>query len=231
MVKKMKISGRLIFGTLLFAVLLPLLNIILLGSLSTVLSADVAFPAVISEGVSYIQQLIGVGCVFAAAACIAAAELKRRSERAVAAICLVSPAILYLASAAVDIAFWGSELFAQIPLAPLFVNCLFETARFAVIIAVCRAVRKSSAKSERADSIEFFSMEGGMSRAAVFSSLAIFVTLIVTALTDTLSLLAEFGAPQNAGEVVYLALPYLTASIYAFLGYLLICFTAKRLEK
>ena len=119
-------------------------------------------------------------------------------------------------------AFYGMRAFSIVYVIPMLVNCIFECLRYLAVMIIAKRIGDNARKTGRGFALEVFSAEGATSRAAVFTSLTVFVTLIVTSLTDTIALLAEYGAPLNSSEATYLVLPYLTAVVYTLIGYLVI---------
>lgn len=219
---KKKNHSRIVFITFFAALILPLVNVILLGSLSVITGSDIVYPEMLSQALQYLKELINVMCVFAASGCLAFSQILDRRIKTVRTICLVSVPVNYLAAAMVDMGFYGDSAFSTVYLLPMLINCIFELARYLVVILVASRVGRAAQKSKRAMTLELFSLEGTMSRAAVFTTLTVFITLIVTSLTDTISLLAEYGAPLNSSELTYLIVPYPTAIVYSVIGYLVI---------
>lgn len=219
---KKKNHSRIVFITFFAALILPLINVILLGSLSVITGSDIVYPEMLSQALQYLKELINVMCVFAASGCLAFSQILDRRIKTVRTICLVSVPVNYLAAAMVDMGFYGDSAFSTVYLLPMLINCIFELARYLVVILVASRVGRAAQKSKRAMTLELFSLEGTMSRTAVFTTLTVFITLIVTSLTDTISLLAEYGAPLNSSELTYLIVPYPTAIVYSVIGYLVI---------
>lgn len=219
---KKKNHSRIVFITFFAALILPLVNVILLGSLSVITGSDIVYPEMLSQALQYLKELINVMCVFAASGCLAFSQILDRRIKTVRTICLVSVPVNYLAAAMVDMGFYGDSAFSTVYLLPMLINCIFELARYLVVILVASRVGRAAQKSKRAMTLELFSLEGTMSRTAVFTTLTVFITLIVTSLTDTISLLAEYGAPLNSSELTYLIVPYPTAIVYSVIGYLVI---------
>lgn len=213
---------RLIIALLLTALVIPLCNIALLGSLSVITENDVAYPERVSQIISYAKELIGVICVFASSGMLAFAFVLRKCRRAAAWICFLSVPLTYLVSGICDMAFYGTRAFSIVYVIPMLVNCIFECLRYLAVIIIAKRIGDNARKTGRGFALEVFSAEGATSRAAIFTSLTVFVTLIVTSLTDTIALLAEYGAPLNSSEATYLVLPYLTAVVYTVIGYLVI---------
>lgn len=216
---KKKSNPRLMLAAVLTALIIPLAAVTLLGSLAVITETDVAYPEIVSQVLYYIKELISVLSVFAVSGCLVYAFVNRIGSRACAAISFVSVPVIYLVSALVDRAFYGDQAISAVYIIPIVVNSLFEALRYLIVILTARAVGKHAIKSGRGFGLELFSMEGAASRGAVFASLIIFATLILTSLTDTVSLLAEYGAPVNSSELTYLILPYPTAIVYSVIGY------------
>lgn len=228
---KIKTDSRLTLAAVICAVLLPLLNASLLGSFMVITETDVAYPERVSQVIQYAKELISVLCVFASAGCLAYASALERSKRAVFTICAVSVPIIYLTSALVDMGFYGDSAFSAIYLIPMVINCCFEIIRYAIVMLIAsRLGRRARTKGQR-PALELFSLDGMLSKAAVYSVLTVFITLIVTSLTDTISLLAEYGAPVNSSELTYLILPYITSIVYSVIGYFVVYFIGTAIKK
>lgn len=225
------LKRRLIISAIVSSALIPLLNTTVLGPICTSVTSDIAYPELLSNVLKYLSELIGVACVFAASACIAYSMLHKTCRLTVILISLVSPPLIYIASAIVDRSFYGSDIISASYLIFSSINCVYELLRCGVIVLVAAVVGRHALKKKRTDTIEFFSLKGTESRAAVFVSLTVFVSLILTDLTETVSLLISYGAPMNSSELVYLILPYPTSIVYSMLGYLLTCIIIKFLHK
>lgn len=226
-----KTERRLIISLLLTAMLIPLVNAILLGSLVIITETDVAYPERVSQIISYAKEIINVVSVFATGGMLAYAFALRKSMKAAAWICFLSVPMVYLTSGLCDMAFYGTRAFSFVYVIPMLINCLFECLRYLIVILVARRIGNSARSSGRSFTLDFFSTDGALSRAAVWSAVIVFITLIFTSLTDTVALLAEYGAPLNSSEATYLILPYLTAIVYSAIGYLTICLEGKKLSK
>ncbi len=225
--KAVPASKILPLAALAAAIVVPGLSILLLGSLSIVVESDVRFPLVLADILGYLNELVTVAAVFVTGGCIAAAELTHSSQRLVSVAAYASPFVLYAISIAVDVAFWGDDALEAVYLLTIVFNCLFELVRYLLVRLTARRIARRSAFAAP----EFFSLEGSGSKTAVLASLLIFATLLVSNLTETLSLLVSYGAPVNTNELVYLILPYPTAIVYSLLGYMAICVTIKLLTK
>lgn len=228
----MKRTERRIFiALILTALVIPLLNAILLGSLVVITETDVAYPERLSQIISYAKEIINVVSVFATAGALAYAFVVRKSMKAAAWICFLSVPMVYIASGLCDMAFYGTRAFSLVYLIPMLINCVFECLRYLIVILVARRIGNNARSSGRSFTLDFFSTDGALSRAAVWSAVIVFITLIFTSLTDTVALLAEYGAPLNSSEATYLILPYLTAIVYSAIGYLTICLEGKAVLK
>ena len=219
---KKKNHSRIVFVTIFAAILVPLVNVALLGSLSVITGTDVVYPEILSQAIQYIKELVNIFCVFAASGCLAFSHVLGRKTRAVRIICVVSVPVTYLVAALVDMAFYGERAFSSVYLIPMLINSVFEIARYLIVVFISLRIKKSAVKSGQEFSLELFSLEGAFSRVAVFTTLTVFATLIITSLTDTISLLIEYGAPLNSGELTYLIVPYPTAIVYSVIGYFVI---------
>lgn len=219
---KKKDHSRIVSVTIFAAILVPLVNVALLGSLSVITGTDVVYPEILSQAIQYIKELVNILCVFAASGCLAFSHVLGRKARAVRIICVVSVPVTYLAAAFVDMAFYGGRAFDSVYLIPMLINSGFEIARYLIVVLISLRIKKSAVRSGREFSFELFSLEGAFSRAAVFTTLTVFATLIITSLTDTISLLIEYGAPLNSGELTYLIVPYPMAIVYSVIGYFVI---------
>ncbi len=219
---KKKNHSRIVSVTIFAAILVPLVNVALLGSLSVITGTDVVYPEILSQAIQYIKELVNILCVFAASGCLAFSHVLGRKARAVRIICVVSVPVTYLAAAFVDMAFYGGRAFDSVYLIPMLINSGFEIARYLIVVLISLRIKKSAVRSGREFSLELFSLEGTFSRAAVFTTLTVFATLIITSLTDTISLLIEYGAPLNSGELTYLIVPYPMAIVYSVIGYFVI---------
>lgn len=208
--------------TFVIAVLIPLANTFLLGPIRIAVGSDIAYPEIMTQLLSYIIEIISVACVFAYAACIACAFVHGIAKKAVTLICVLSIPFIYIASAAVDYLFYGGSAIGTSYFIYSLISCLFELLRLAAVSVVCFLVKRAGDKKGRDDTLELFSLNGKMSRAAVFTSATVFVSLLITKMTDTVMLLVEYGAPINKSETVYLIAPYVTVLVYSVLGYLLI---------
>ncbi|MCI8388057.1 MAG: hypothetical protein HFE63_06270 [Clostridiales bacterium] len=229
--KKNKQNYRLTAAALIAALIIPLINTILLGAVNISVSTNVIYPEIVSDIIEYAMEIIGVICVFATASCICTAVIKNESKTPVAAIAISSVPILYIAAMIVDLAFYSNSALGSAYILTNGVNCTFELVRILLLLLVCSIVRRSAQKKQRENSLELFSLKGSLSRAIIFSSITIFITLIVADAVETLTLLIEFGGPQNTNELVYLILPYITAIVYSLLGYLLMYLTMKLIYK
>ena len=216
-----KTNRRLLIAAVLSAAVIPLLNTTVLGSIYIYVISDITYPELLSEVIGYASELLATACVFAFAACIACSAVRERNQKIVPLIGFISVPVLYIAVAIVDYSFYaGSAVNASYVIFNLL-NCIFELARLAVVTLICLLAAKRARRKNRIDSLELFSAEGALSRAVIFSALAVFVSLIITDLTETVPLLAQYGAPVNTNELIYLILPYPTSIVYSLLGYLL----------
>lgn len=216
---KKKSNSRLFAATVLAALIIPLAAVLLLGSLAVITETDVAYPEIISRALYYLKELVCVLSVFAASGCLVYSFVNGYGRSCCAAVCFVSIPLVYIVSAMADSAFYGDQALSAVYLIPMVINSLFEALRYLIVILVTRMIGKNAKGSGRSFGLELFSLEGALSRGVFFGTLTVFATLIVTSLTDTLSLLAEFGAPVNLSELIYLILPYPTAIVYSVIGY------------
>lgn len=219
---KNKVDFRLNAAASLCALIIPLLNAALLGSLMVITETDVAYPERIAQIIQYAKELISVISVFASAGCLAYAASLGTAKRSVFTICLISVPLIYLTSALVDLGFYGDAAFSSVYLIPMVVNCCFEIIRYVVVMLPASGIGKRARRDKKSFTLELFSFEGAMSRTAVTATLTVFATLIVSSLTETISLLVEYGAPLNSSELTYLIVPYLAAVIYSVIGYFVI---------
>ena len=103
---------------------------------------------------------------------------------------------------------------------------LYELIRTLAVLLVVLLVVRKAVKKGREETLAVFSLKGTYSRAVAASTFVVFLSFILSNVTETVSLLSEYGAPQNTSETVTLILPYPSSIVYSLLGYLLACLTA-----
>lgn len=224
-------ESKLVAALILTAIVIPVLNVAVLGSLAVMTENDVAYPDRVPQVISYAKEIIGVVSVFASAGLLAFAFALRKSAKTAAWICFLSVPFTYLSAGLCDMAFYGTRAFSLVYVLPMVVNCVFECLRYFIVIIIARRIGSGARKSGRSFGLEVFSTDGALSRAAVFTTITVFITLIITSLTDTVALLAEYGAPVNSGEATYLILPYITAVVYSMIGYFAVYAAGKAVLK
>ena len=161
---KKKDHSRIVSATIFAAILVPLVNVALLGSLSVITGTDVVYPEILSQAIQYIKELVNILCVFAASGCLAFSHVLNRGTRAVRIICVVSVPLTYLAAALVDMAFYGGRAFDSVYLIPMLINSGFEIVRYLIVVLISLRIKKSAVRSGREFSLELFSLEGTFSR-------------------------------------------------------------------
>lgn len=218
---------RLLLTLLVTALILPIINTFVLGAALTITSSDIAYPEIAPQIIGYASEILSVACLFASGAAAAVAMSYRSCGAVYYIIYLVSPPLIYLAMITLDRIFYGSSVLTDQYISYCITSCLYELLRSVILLAVARLIRRRADKRQRDYSLELFSVKGLLSRAIVFSSLVLFLSLILSSLTETISLLVEVGAPINTTELIYLVLPYPTALVYSLLGYLLMYLAAR----
>lgn len=228
----MKTETKLVSAAVIFAIVLPIFSIAVLGSLGVITENDVAYPERVSQILNYAKETLNVLCVFVCAVILALSFALKKSRKALAAVSFISIPTVYFTSALVDLGFYGSQAVSAVYILPMLVNSVFEAVRYIIIIFVAKNISKNAAKKNlNIGPVEFFSLESIESRCAVFATIAVFCTLIFSTATDTVSLLMEYGAPINSSELTYLLTPYITAVVYAAAGYLISVLLTKKLIK
>lgn len=218
---------RLLLTLLVTALILPIINTFVLGAALTITSSDIAYPEIVPQIIGYASEILSVACLFASGAAVAVAASWRKSGAVYYIIFLLSPPVIYLSMILLDRIFYGSSVLTAQYISYCVTSCLYELLRSVVLIAVALLLRRRADKRQRAYALELFSAKGRLSRVIVFSSLIIFLSLLLSNLTETLSLLAEYGGPVNTTELIYLVLPYPTTLVYSLLGYLLMYLVAR----
>ncbi|MBQ8508941.1 MAG: hypothetical protein IJ493_03445 [Clostridia bacterium] len=217
MIKK-NANSRLLWCTLTAAIFLPLLNTLLLGSMSIYIGSDITYPEIAANLLGLLSELLGVSAVFAGLACVFYAWGKPALRRQVTLIAVLGIPLTYLAAAVVDAGFYGSNAVNTSYVLYSLPNCLFELVRLAVVILIARKIAKNG---ERSRELELFSAAGTYSRVLMFGTLAVFVSMLLANFIETVTLLIQYGAPLNMSELLTLILPYVTSLVYSVLGYLL----------
>ncbi len=218
---------RLLLTMLVTALILPIINTFVLGAALTITSSDIAYPEIVPEIIGYASEILSVACLFASGAAAAVAASWRKSGAVYYIIFFLSPPVIYLSMILLDRIFYGSSVLTAQYISYCITSCLYELLRSAVLLAVARLIRRRADQKRRDYSLELFSVKGRLSRAIVFSSLVLFLSLVLSSLTETISLLVDVGAPINTTELIYLVLPYPTALVYSLLGYLLMYLVAR----
>lgn len=218
---------RLFVILLVTAIILPLINTFVLGAALTITSSDIVYPEIVPQLIGYASEILSVACLFASGAAAAVALSYPRCGAACYIIYLVSPPLIYLAMITLDRIFYGSSVLTDQYISYCVTSCLYELLRSVILLAIVRLIRCRADKKRRDYPLELFSAKGRLSRAIVFSSLVLFLSLVLSSLTETISLLVDVGAPINTTELIYLVLPYPTALVYSLLGYLLMYLVAR----
>ena len=215
------------------SLILPVLNTVILGALNTIVSSDIAYPDSLSSAISFISMLISYACIFVSSACVAcevcASKSKDRTTKKSAMARIMAFAgipLTYIAAGAVDFGFYGSSALGAQYLLFSGVSVLYELIRTLAVLLVVLLVVRKAVKKGREETLAVFSLKGTYSRAVAASTFVVFLSFILSNVTETVSLLSEYGAPQNTSETVTLILPYPSSIIYSLLGYLLACLTA-----
>ena len=231
-IMKEKPTPRLILTAAVSSLILPVLNTIILGSIHMIVSSDIAYPESLSSAISFISTLISYACIFISSACVAcevcAAKSKDHQKRSVAAriMAFAGVPLTYFAAGAVDFGFYGSSALGAQYLLFSGISVLYELIRTLAVLLVILIVAKRAIKKGREETLDVFSLKGTYSRAVAASAFVVFLSFIFSNVTETLSLLSEYGAPQNTSETVTLILPYPSSIVYSLLGYLLAYLTA-----
>ena len=230
---KEKSNTRLILTAAVSSLILPVLNTIILGALNTIVSSDIAYPESMSSAISFISTLISYACIFVSSACVACEVCASKSKsgtakRSAAARIMMFAGVplTYIAAGAVDYGFYGSSALGAQYLLFSGVSVLYELIRTLAVLLVVLLVVRKAVKKGREETLGVFSLKGTYSRAVAASAFVVFLSFIISNVTETLSLLYEYGAPQNTSETVTLILPYPSSVVYSLLGYLLACLTA-----
>lgn len=228
--RKKRIHTRLITATLIAAVVAPLINTTAISALYTVLYSDITVPDAAYEAVGFIYGFINALSSYAAAACLAYAIVTRTHRATVGVVTVLSLPMVYTAVMCVDAAFYGSSVITSGLVLYNAVNCSIELLRLAVAAAVSELVYRSSKRKRLPREIMPFSVKGTLSRAAVLSAAVVFAARLIPNIVETVTLLTDIGAPQNAAEVLTLVTPHIESVIYFVLGYFLCCLIMSLLE-
>ncbi len=214
--KTKKCAARLTLITLIAALAIPIINTVGVWSLYKILDSDIAYPLWSSSLTYYIYSALNMLCTYAVAFCVAysmAAHIRRLPTVLTA---VASAVLVYAATIAVDVAFYGTGTVNASYIRYNTVLCLYELLRLgAVMLAAVLLSHRARGKNEIQRSV------------CTVSTLVVFAFVLVSSAADTLSILhqaaqiySEWG-PQNISEWMTLIMPYITAVIYALIGYLL----------
>ena len=214
--KKHRILTCLTVCTVFFAVVIPLLNTTVLGSLYISFSSDVAIPVMLSETINYISLLIDVAAAYGLLSCLAYAVIAGQNRRTVILFALLSAPVVYAATMLVDLAFWSRSVLNVSYILSNLTNCVYELVRIAVVLIVCIRI----AAGRHSAGLELFSMSGNLSRGLVGVTAVMTGFMLAANAAETVTLLITVGAPINISEKIYLIMPYVTTAIYTILGYL-----------
>ena len=219
---KSSITGRrLLITALVAAIVIPILNTAVLGSITTVLASDVMIPAAASSVLGFVSELITLAAAFAAAACLSFAGVTGILRRWIILIAALSVPAAYITAAIVDIAFYGTTVLSAAYLAYSAVSILFELLRYAMVLVSALLISRAAERRSMPMTLELLSVRGALSLSALSAAAVTGISMLLSNITETVSLLVQYGAPANSSETLTLVSPYITTVIFAILGYFL----------
>ncbi len=216
-----KLNMRVVVATLIASILIPIFNIVVLGSIRIESASNVIFPLIVSEIVKYATWIIDIACLFAAYACVGYAYAERRSRLTASLIVVASIPIAYLASGILDAVYFGKNAISASYIAYSLNSGVFELIRFGCLLLVQALVAKQKATESNKSRLELLSVNGRLSKMCVAGTVVTALFMFLSTAFETATLLLEYGAPVNFTETVSLISPYITTTIFVILGYFL----------
>jgi len=100
-------------------------------------------------------------------------------------------------------------------------NLLLNSAVLAIVMLIVIFMRSFAVKRELPlyPSSQIFDLRFPLNRCVFFVALFFFVRSLTSGVINTVSLISEFGGPQNSAELMTLLTPYVEAVIYSVIGY------------
>lgn len=224
----MKLENKLTAAAVISAIVIPVCNTAILGSLGVITGNDVAYPERLSQILNYAKEIINILSLFISSVVLSYSFALKKSAKASALICFLSIPTVYFTASMVDLGFYGTQAVSAVYVIPMLINSIFEALRYLLVIAASINIVKKPCSDRN---LEVFSFGSHLSRCTVITSIIIFCTLLISNATDTISMLIEYGAPINSSELTYLITPYLTAIVYTAAGYLLSVFLGQKIIK
>ncbi|MBQ2765534.1 MAG: hypothetical protein IJF48_00920 [Clostridia bacterium] len=206
-------ARRLTLITLITALAIPLINTVGVWSLYKIFDSDIAYPVWSSSLTYYIYSALNVLCTYAVALCVAYSTAARVRRLPTVLIAAASAVIVYTATVAVDVAFYGTGALDASYIRYNAVLCLYELLRLGAVMLTAALL------SRRARGKKLFWV-------CTASTLVVFAFTLVSSAADTVSILLQAAqvysdwGPKNISEWMTLLMPYVTAVIYALAGYL-----------
>lgn len=214
--KTKQYTVRLTVITIIAALAVPIINTVGVWSLYKILDSDIAYPLWSSSLVYYIYSALNMLCTYAIAFCVAysiAAHVRRLPTVLTA---VASAVLVYAATIAVDVAFYGASAVDASYIRYNAVLCLYELLRFGVVVLAAVLLSHRARGEHKIHR-----------HVCTVSTLVVFAFVLISSAADTVSILHQAAqlysdwGPQNISEWMTLIMPYITAVIYALLGYLL----------
>ncbi len=213
---------RLLAVILIGGVLLPLVCTAVLGPLRTYFSSDVMMSAEIPLTIGFLYDMLNIAAIYASHACIAYALTKRAAVLPTLLIIGGMVPLIYIVSAIVDVSFFGAAVIDPAYILYCVISCLTELVRLFLAAGLCALILRYDAKRGSECTVELLSLHGTLSKTGVAVTLVAAGFMLISNITETIALFAEFGAPINTSETISLISPYITTVIYAILGYFLV---------
>ena len=212
---------RLLIAALIAAIAVPILNTAVIGSVTTVLASDVMIPPILSAVLSFVSEFITLASAFAAAACLSFACTAGILRRWIILITALSAPIAYITAVIVDISFYGTTVMKPAYITFSIVSCFFELLRYALVLVIALLIARAAEKRGMAGTLELLSVTGTLSLSALSAAGVTGISMLLSNISETVSLLTRYGAPANTSETLTLISPYITTVIFTILGYFL----------
>ena len=212
---------RLLIAALIAAIAVPILNTAVIGSITTVLASDVMIPPILSAVLSFVSEFITLASAFATAACLSFACTAGILRRWIILITALSAPAAYITAVIVDISFYGTTVMKPAYITFSIVSCFFELLRYALVLVLALLIARAAEKRGMAGTLELLSVTGTLSLSALSAAGVTGISMLLSNISETVSLLTRYGAPANTSETLTLISPYITTVIFTILGYFL----------